>query len=363
MLEAHPLFRYCGYFDRWQYRHGGGRGYAFRFHDFVSYLTAYALYPRQVEMLSKAEFWEPLVDLVQARKKNAAAMCWEESDPRKSFGLDKRELSLLMGMQPPLKTLEVRNYVRRHWGKVWGLPFCLDFCSLWGCHADPMEVVRFLNRYRLDPDRFLRYLGGVFDRDHIEDIYYADLFEIYRDYLNGACQLGYCLEHSSVLWPPALFTAHDRIMEQLAQRQEASRPANRRARRLKYEFELDGLKIIFPPTATAIKREGKMLCHCVGGYADRHMKGITTILFLRKSGNPAAPYVTIEMDGNQIRQIHGYHNDTLPGSPKPREVHKKFLDTWLRWLRAGSKRNEDGTPKLPQSTQTRKNGQKETGVA
>ena len=53
------------------------------------------------------------------------------------------------------------------------------------------------------------------------------------------------------------------------------------------------------------------------------------------------------MDGNKIRQIHGYHNDTLAGSPKPREVHKDFLDAWLRWLRAGSKRNEDGTPKLP----------------
>ena len=57
--------------------------------------------------------------------------------------------------------------------------------------------------------------------------------------------------------------------------------------------------------------------------------------------------VTLEMDGNQLRQIHGYHNDTLPGSQKPRVVHKVFLDTWLRWLRAGSKRNEDGTPKLP----------------
>ena len=106
-----------------------------------------------------------------------------------------------------------------------------------------------------------------------------------------------------------------------------------------------------------------MLCHCVGGYADRHMRGVTTILFLRRSSAPSTPYVTIEMDGNQIRQIHGYHNDTLPGSPKPREVHKAFLDTWLRWLRAGSKRNEDGTPKLPKRTRTRNNEQKEVGVA
>ena len=362
-LEGHPLFRYCGYFDLWQYRPLGARGYAARFHDFISYLTAYAIYPRQVEMLAKVGYWEPLDDLIDCRKKNAAAMCWEEPDPRKSFRLNKRELSLLMGVQPSLKTLEVRNYVGRHWGEVWSLPFCMDFCNLWGCQQDPMEVLRFLNRYRLDPDRFLRYLGGEFDRDHIEAVYYADLFEIYRDYLNGAYQLGYCLEHSRVLWPPELFTAHDLTMEQLAQRQEVSQAQNRRARRLKYEFELDGWKIVFPATAAAIKREGKMLCHCVGGYADRHMRGVTTILFLRRSSAPGTPYVTIEMDGNQIRQIHGYHNDTLPGSPKPREVHKAFLDTWLRWLRAGSKRNEDGTPKLPKRAGTGKAEQKGVGAA
>lgn len=26
-LESHPFFRYCGFFDRWQYRPGGARGY------------------------------------------------------------------------------------------------------------------------------------------------------------------------------------------------------------------------------------------------------------------------------------------------------------------------------------------------
>ena len=85
----------------------------------------------------------------------------------------------------------------------------------------------------------------------------------------------------------------------------------------------------------------------MGGYADRHMKGVTTILFLRRVDQPHTPYITLEMDGNRIRQIHGYHNDTLPGSQNPRVVHRAFLNTWLQWLQAGSKRNEDGTPKLP----------------
>ena len=356
-LETHPFFRYCGFFHHWQYRPGGARGYAFRFSDFISYLTAYAIYPRQVEMLVKSGMYRPIADLIFDRKKNAAAMCWEEADPRKSFGLNKRELSWFMGVQPPLDVLAVRNYVHRHWGKHWDMAFCYDFYNLWGVHQVPMEVLRFLNRYHLDPDRFLRYIDGVFIQN---EEYYATLFEVYRDYIDAAYQLGYCMEHSKVLWPEQLYTAHDKLTAELAARytepQGKRVAADGKSRKEKYEFELDGLRIIFPLTAQAIKREGKALDHCVGGYAERHIRGVLTILFLRRSEAAGVPYVTIEMNGNQIQQIHGYHNDTLPGSPKPREVHKEFLDTWLRWLRAGSKRNEDGTPKLPQRAVRKKQG-------
>ena len=193
-----------------------------------------------------------------------------------------------------------------------------------------------------------RYSALMQMRDAVEeDGTYADLFEIYRDYLDAAWSLGYCLEHSKVLWPDQLFSAHDAAMEKLANKNKETQARNLKARRLKYEFELDGLKIVFPVTTAAIKREGKALAHCVGGYAERHMKGVTTILFLRRVDQPHTPYITLEMDGNRIRQIHGYHNDTLPGSQNPRAVCKTFLNTWLRWLEAGSKRNEDGTPKLP----------------
>ena len=348
VLEEHPFFRWCGFFDHWQYRPGGPRGYAARFDDFISYLTAYAIYPRQVEMLVKSGPWEPLSDLIYARKRNAAAMCWEEPDPRKSFGLNKRELSWFLAVQPPMEVLALRNYVQKHWGKRWELPFCADFRNLWGCQLSAMEVLRFLKRFRLDPERFLRYLGGV--SEETED-HYATLFELYRDYLEAAWALGYCMEHGKVLWPEDLTAAHNVATAELARKQAAALrrgvAADARTRKAKYEFELDGLRIVFPMTAAAIKREGKALDHCVGGYAERHMKGVTTILFLRLAEAPATPYITLEMNGNAIRQIHGYHNDTLPGSKDPRAVHGAFLDIWLRWLRDGSKRDESGAPRLP----------------
>ena len=366
-LDKHPLFQYCGYFNLWQYRLGGDRGYAFRFDDFVSYLTAYSIYPRQVEMLVKVGYVQPVSDLIYSRKRNAAAMCWEETDPRKSFGLNRRELSWFLAAQPPMEVLEVRNYVLRHWSKRWDISFCVDFAQIWGCDTSPMEVLRFLKRFRLEPERFLRYLGGIFDRERIETVTYGFLHEIYRDYLEAAYALGWCMEHSKVLWPEALFTAHAAAMEKLAIRQAKSLKngiaASSKERRDKYEFELDGLRILFPMTAGAIKREGRALDHCVAGYAERHMKGVLTILFLRYSDRPGVPYVTIEMDGNQLRQIHGFHNDTRPGSPQPRVVHKKFLDTWLRWLQAGSPRNEDGTPKLPKRKRSSGTEKQKDGAA
>ena len=271
-LEGHSFFRYCGYFHHWQARPGGAKGYAFRFHDFISYLTAYAIYPRQVEMLVKSGLYQPLADLIVDRKKNAAAMCWEESDPKKSFGLNKRELSWFLGVQPPMEVLAVRSYVQRHWGKTWDLAFCYDFFNLWGVHQASMEVLRFLKKFHLDPDRFLRYLDGVFVQN---EGYYATLFEVYRDYLEAAYQLGYCMEHSKVLWPEQLYTAHDRLTAELAarytERKSKKVAMDGKARKEKYEFELDGLRIIFPLTAQAIQREGKALDHCVGGYAQRHM--------------------------------------------------------------------------------------------
>lgn len=346
-LQNHPFFRYCGFFSQWQYRPMGARGYAFYFHDLISYLTVYAIYPRQVEMLAKSGYYQPLADMVYSRKKNAASMNWEETDPRRAFDLDKRELHWLLGVQPHMGVLAVRSYVKKHWGKVWSLPFCMDFFNLWGTRTEPMEVLRFLNRYHLDPDRFLQYLDGVFLQG---EEYYATLFEVYRDYLEAAYQLGYCMEHGKVLWPDQLYTAHDVATRQLEAKMDETKTSgvalNGKARKEKYEFELDGLRIVFPLTSRAIKREGKALDHCVGGYAERHMKGVVTILFLRQVSQPGVPYVTIEMNGNKIQQIHGYHNDTLPGSNDPRVVHKVFLDTWLQWLRDGSKRNEDGTPKI-----------------
>ena len=351
-LAACPELRYCQYFSGWQYRPGGARGHARRFYDFVSYLTAYCMYPRQIELLVKAGLYEPVMGLVHDRKKFADAIRWEEPDIRKAMDLDKRELAQLLSLRPPMGALVCRAKAKRWFGLAWDVADALDLYNIFGDQAGGVEVLRFCREYELDPERLLRYLETqmVVDAD-LPWLDMADVFELYRDYLEAAYHLGRCLEHSKVLWPDDLRRAHDLMTEQWAASQlEAAEqrgraPASAKDRRLNYEFELDGLGIVFPLTAAAIRREGNALKHCVGGYADRHMRGVLTILFLRRASAPGVPYVTIEMRGNKIEQIHGYDNDRR--SESPWKTHREFINTWLDWLKGGSRRGKDGRPVLP----------------
>ena len=199
----------------------------------------------------------------------------------------------------------------------------------------------------------------------------------WKDYLTAAQALGYQLHHENVLMPRPLGPAHDsatdrhrnvlererrerleRQREEVRQQEEdfekkkAAYPERKPTLEKKYAFELDGYVIRVPADGDEILAEGRKLQHCVGGYADRHLAGRTTILFMRKAAHPDEPWLTIEMDGNKLRQIHGYRNEGLYTSkgrfaPDPREVYKDFIDTWLDWLKKGSQRDEDGRPKLP----------------
>ena len=119
----------------------------------------------------------------------------------------------------------------------------------------------------------------------------------------------------------------------------------------KYTFALGGFEIQVPRNGTEISEEGKRLHHCVGGYAERHLKGATIILFLRRSEQKDTPLVTIEMKGNKIVQIHGFDDErtACPENPNRtpcRKLYDYFLEPWLQWLAEGSKRDKEGNPVL-----------------
>jgi hypothetical protein len=88
------------------------------------------------------------------------------------------------------------------------------------------------------------------------------------------------------------------------------------------EFEASRYCIVTPSTPKNLVEEGKDLSHCVASYVNDVLEGRCKILFLRYKQQPDSSLVTVEVRGNNIRQIKGRLN--RPPTPEERE----FVKTW-----------------------------------
>ena len=103
----------------------------------------------------------------------------------------------------------------------------------------------------------------------------------------------------------------------------------------KYHFETDEYLIRPARTASEIIKEGCTLHHCVGRndlYMEKHNKGESYIMFLRRKSEPDNPYYTIEIRGTRIIQWYSM-NDRKPDE----ETIKAVLDQWVEHLEAQKK--------------------------
>lgn len=161
----------------------------------------------------------------------------------------------------------------------------------------------------------------------------------WKDYIYFAEKLKYDLTRSDVIYPKNLKEAHDNASGAMVIKkdQAAFEKYQKRYAALekRYAFSNGEYQIVIPKGVNDIIEEGKILSHCVGGYAERHMKGETTILFMRKCNAPAERLVTIEVKDDRICQNYGAHDRQV--SP----AEQKFINTWIQWVRAGSHRTKD----------------------
>lgn len=343
-----------------------------KFTKFLEYLTACCFYPRQIEMLMKTGMSDVVRDFVERGVKHAAVINWEESNPAKAFKLNRQDLKTFLSMSHDIRIVELHKKLK---GRV-----PLAECADWITNGVNIQgTFKAAKKWNLAPEKLMRYLAGNVGCARYGGMQsLGSALRFWEDYLTAAEAMNYPLHHENVLLPKKLGEAHDEATTQHRERMERERQAAQRERdrqriaeqrerdRLmaaayaerkakleeKYSFVLDGYVIRVPESGEEILDEGRKLQHCVGGYADRHMKGATTILFMRKEKHPDKPWLTIEMNGNKMRQIHGFKNEgihTAKGrfAPDPQEVYREFLDTWLDWLEKGSRRDKAGNPKLP----------------
>lgn len=332
-----------------------------KFTKFLHFLTACCFYPRQIEMLMKAGMSDVVRDFVERGVKHAAVINWDEPSPAKAFKVPRQDMKTFLGTNRDIRILELYKRLK---GRA-----SLEECAEWISRGVNIKAtLRAAKKWNLPPEKLIRYLrsnvgcarfGGMSSMDAA--------LRYWEDYLTAAEAMGYQLHRENVLLPKALGAAHDSAtakhqnkMER--ERKKAQAEKDRLAalsyeeRRVelekKYGFAMDGYLIRVPANKDEVLNEGRILQHCVGGYADRHMNGTLTILFMREAKKPGVPWLTIEMSGNKLVQIHGFKNEglyTTKGrfAPDPREAYREFLDTWLDWLKKGSKRDKQGNPKLP----------------
>lgn len=112
----------------------------------------------------------------------------------------------------------------------------------------------------------------------------------------------------------------DRKRDEERQKFFADLEEGNKKRQKKWEFSGEKFSIVFPMKLSDVKQEGASLNHCVGGYAERHLKNETTILFLRKNESIDTSFYTIELRSADYRrysvvQVHGACNKWVGNDP------------------------------------------------
>jgi len=315
---------------------------AHRVRWFISYLAQYAIRP-QLEMAVKIGQREAVRELVKDGRVNSRWLNWKATTAAGFLRMGKADATAFIRAGMDLDDLR----------------FYRNTCS----GMSMTEYVSFRILYRDEHKAALlisaaKKAGATLNQamNYVEK--QKGQLRLWADYLDMADRLAYDLTDRTVAMPKNLRERHDAAVDLLEYQKnkiaEEAYQDRREKLRKKYEFSLDGLRVMVPERVQDIVTEGKTLRHCVGGYAARHADGQTCILFIRHERRPERSFLTLELDEKKlfIRQVHGYRNEGYKNAVAPSIRYKGFLDTWLDWVEAGSKRNRKGQAILPERIKT-----------
>lgn len=186
-------------------------------------------------------------------------------------------------------------------------------------YTTPHKMIRFLERQFPAAGENILPAGSRYSS-------MQDIVREYRDYLEMCVKERYDMKNNFVLFPQSLQAAHDKVARRIKQKADAKmrRDFKTAYRRImaRLDFELNGMKIVYPKEPGELVAEGHALHHCVGSYADRVARQECIILFLRRCEEEAKPFYTIEVQNKEVVQVRGMQN--AQATP---EV-EKFISQW-----------------------------------
>lgn len=152
----------------------------------------------------------------------------------------------------------------------------------------------------------------------------------YNDYIQQCRTLNYNMHDTSISMPHNFGAAHEKLSEIINYK------SNQKLRILMselydsrrcLEFVCNGFAIRQPDSPEEIIREGRALHHCVGGYAERHARGVLNILFIRKLNALDTPFYTMELSTEgKIVQVRGFKNCSMT------DDLAEFIEKYKRYI-------------------------------
>lgn len=268
----------------------------------MSYLGLYTKHPN-IEYLMKSGYGALISDEeshsyywgVRNRIVANSNINFKSNNLLKMLGLSRTEFKLLKG----LEWCYPAYIAWRRYYPSYKPTELLDITKAFGTEFG--MVKRMTDMIELRLTRIASYLAG-------QNIRLRD----YVDYLEQSINLQYDLRDTAIAMPHNFAAMHDRlsnIIKYAFDGETSEMFAINYERRRELEFSSGKYLIRQPQSMDEIVEEGKLLHHCVGGYAKRHAGGVLTILFIRKADNPEAPLYTMELGNDgRIQQVRGKYN-------------------------------------------------------
>ena len=265
----------------------------------IEYLGLYCKHPN-LEYLMKQNF-NPIEECYTGFWGNVPKLTlsnniyWKNNNLLEMLGLTRSEFKALKGQEHLYDAYKVN---KEHFPKVTPEDLIL-ISKVFGYEYGTLK--RFLDATGATPQRMSRYLADnqINTRD-------------YSDYLDQCKQLRYNTKDTAICFPHNFEEMHERLSATIEyQHDKAVRAefAKHIEERKQLEFSGNDLMIVQPKQMADIAYEGKVLHHCVGGYAERHAKGALSIMFIRKKSEPDKPYYTMEVSSDgKIVQVRGKRN-------------------------------------------------------